>query len=160
METKIVTLNDSDKQNTKILFIFKIITIIMSVIILGLLVGIIVLAVKKSKEKIITKVINTNKEEDQLQQFFSYLTNKAGYIESWNELYGQNISNIDYSKNNKIENSFKTGGVNYNSDLGEINSGNDYEKNERNIYDLYILYSTEFNKDKHNGIILFIHGGS
>ena len=54
METKIVTLNNSDKQNTKILFIFKIITIIMSAIILGLLVGIIVLAVKKSKEKIIT----------------------------------------------------------------------------------------------------------
>ena len=51
-------------------------------------------------------------------------------------------------------------GVNYNSDLGEINSGNDYEKNERNIYDLYIPYSTEFTKDKHNGIIFFIHGGS
>ena len=111
METKIVTLNDSDKQNTKILFIFKIITIIMSVIILGLLVGIIVLAVKKSKEKIITKEINTNKEVEQLQQFFNYVSNKEGYIESWNELYGQNISNIDYSKNNKIQNSFKTGGL-------------------------------------------------
>ena len=34
------------------------------------------------------------------------------------------------------------------------------KKNERNIYDLYIPYSTEYTKNKHNGIILFIHGGS
>jgi len=44
--------------------------------------------------------------------------------------------------------------------MGEINDGKDYDKNERNIYDLYIPYSTEFTKDKHNGVILFIHGGS
>ena len=125
METNNVSLYNSDIKTTKTLFIFKIITIIMGVIIIGLLVGVIVLGVKKQKEKIITKEISANNEEAQLQQFFNYITNKAGYIESWNELYGQNISNIDYSKNNKIENSFKTGGVNYNSDLGEINSGND-----------------------------------
>lgn len=44
--------------------------------------------------------------------------------------------------------------------MGEINDGKDCDKNERNIYDLYIPYSTEFTKDKHNGVILFIHGGS
>jgi acetyl esterase/lipase len=123
-------------------------------------VGVIVLGVKKQKEKIITKEISANNEEAQLQQFFNYITNKAGYIESWNELYGQNISNIEYAKNGKIENSFKKGGANYKDEIGEINGGKDYEKNERNIYDLYIPYSTEFTKNKHNGIILFIHGGS
>ena len=130
----------------------------MSVIILGLLIGIIVLGNKKQKEIIITKEVN--KEEDPAQKILYYLLDKAGYIESWNELYGQNISNIEYAKNGKIENSFKKGGANYKDEIGEINGGKDYEKNERNIYDLYIPYSTEFTKNKHNGIILFIHGGS
>ena len=85
---------------------------------------------------------------------------KSGYIESWNELFGENISDISYAKNNKIENSFKIGGANYKTEMGEINDGKDYDKNERNIYDLYIPYSTEFTTDKHNGVILFIHGGS
>ena len=152
-------LNGSDNQiRPKILFRFKIITIILSVIILGLLIGIIVLGNKKQKEIIITKEVN--KEEDPAQKILYYLLVKAGYIESWNELYGQNISNIEYAKNGKIENSFKKGGANYKDEIGEINGGKDYEKNERNIYDLYIPYSTEFTKNKHNGIILFIHGGS
>ena len=152
-------LNGSDNQiRPKILFRFKILTIILSVIILGLLIGIIVLGSKKQKEIIITKEVN--KEEDPAQKIFYYLLDKAGYIESWNELYGQNISNIEYAKNGKIENSFKKGGANYKDEIGEINGGKDYEKNERNIYDLYIPYSTEFTKNKHNGIILFIHGGS
>ena len=91
-------LNDSDNQTTrKILFKFKIITIILSVIILGLLIGIIVLGNKKQKEIIITKEVN--KEEDPAQKILNYLLDKTGYIESWNELYGQNISNIEYAKN-------------------------------------------------------------
>ena len=88
------------------------------------------------------------------------MKDKAGFIESWNELFGESKSNVSYAKNDKIENSFKVGGANYKTDIGEINNGKDYEKNERNIYDLYIPYSTEFTKDKHNGVILFIHGGS
>ena len=69
----------------------------MSVIILGLLIGIIVLGNKKQKEIIITKEVN--KEEDPAQKILNYLLDKTGYIESWNELYGQNISNIEYAKN-------------------------------------------------------------
>jgi hypothetical protein len=91
-------LNGSDNQiRPKILFRFKIITIILSVIILGLLIGIIVLGNKKQKEIIITKEVN--KEEDPAQKILNYLLDKTGYIESWNELYGQNISNIEYAKN-------------------------------------------------------------
>ena len=60
-------LNGSDNQiRPKILFKFKIITIILSVIILGLLIGIIVLGIKKQKEIIITKEVN--KEEDPAQK--------------------------------------------------------------------------------------------
>jgi len=152
-------LNGSDNQiRQKVLFRLKIITIILSVITLGLLIGIIILGIKKQKEIIITKEVS--KEEDPIQKILHYLLDKAGYIESWNELYGLNISNIEYAKNGKIENSFKKGGANYKDEMGEINDGKDYEKNERNIYDLYIPYSTEFTKNKHNGIILFIHGGS
>ena len=91
-------LNGSDNQiRPKILFRFKILTIILSVIILGLLIGIIVLGSKKQKEIIITKEVN--KEEDPAQKILNYLLDKTGYIESWNELYGQNISNIEYAKN-------------------------------------------------------------
>ena len=161
MEGRVDALNDLEKaMNPKLSSKFKIVIIILSVVIVGLIVGIIVLGVKKQEEKIVTKEVIKEKEEDPIQQLFKYLKDKSGYIESWNELFGENISDISYSKNGKIENSFKIGGANYKTEIGEINDGKDYDKNERNIYDLYIPYSTEFTKDKHNGVILFIHGGS
>ncbi len=86
---------------------------------------------------------------------------KSGYDEPWNDLYGNRTINIPYFKDEKINNTFKKGGANYNNvTIGEINNGKDYTKNERNYYDLYIPYSSTKNKDKYNGIILFIHGGS
>ena len=160
-EERADNLNDiEDAINPKFPLKFKIIIIILFVVIVGLLAGVIVLAVKKQKEKIITKEVVKEKEEDPIEQLGNYLKDKAGFIESWNELFGESKSNVSYAKNDKIENSFKVGGANYKTDIGEINNGKDYEKNERNIYDLYIPYSTEFTKDKHNGVILFIHGGS
>jgi acetyl esterase/lipase len=59
-----------------------------------------------------------------------------------------------------IVNSFKENGENYNSTIGNINEGNNYEKNERNVYSLYIPYSATQRKTENNHIILFIHGGS
>ncbi len=88
-----------------------------------------------------------------------YYLEKMGYVEPWYDLYGEKIENIPYFKDDKIINSFKKDGKNYNETIGEINSGKDYQKNERNYYDLYIPYSSFYNKDKYNGIILFIHGG-
>ena len=72
----------------------------------------------------------------------------------------KNNENLTYDVNGKIENSFKKGGDNYNEDIGNINNGLDYEKNERNIYDLYIPKNTENRKNEINGIVLWIHGGS
>ena len=89
-----------------------------------------------------------------------YYLEKMGYVEPWYDLYGEKIENIPYFKDDKIINSFKKDGKNYNETIGEINNGKDYQKNERNYYDLYIPYSTTLRKDKINKIILFIHGGS
>ena len=91
---------------------------------------------------------------------YSKLYIQSGYEEPWNDLYGNRTLNIPYFKNNQIINSFKKNGDNYNETMGEINDGKNYTKNERNYYDLYIPYSSTKNKDKYNGIILFIHGGS
>ena len=92
---------------------------------------------------------------------YSNLFIKSGYDEPWNDLYGNRTINIPYFKDDKISNTFKKGGDNYNNGtIGEINNGKDYDKNERNYYDLYIPYSSTKKKNKYNGIILFIHGGS
>ena len=55
-------------------------------------------------------------------------------------------------------NSFKEGGENYNVEIGNINNGSDYIKNTNNAYTLYIPMMAINKKDKHNGIMLFIHG--
>ena len=85
---------------------------------------------------------------------------KAGFEEPWNPLYGDKILNVSYPKNNIIINTFKENGINYNKEIGNINNGEDYLRNERNTYNLFIPYSSLKNKDKYNGIILFIHGGA
>ena len=90
---------------------------------------------------------------------YSKLYLDSGYEESWNDLYGNKTINIPYFNNNKIINTFKKNDINYNETIGDLNNGKDYDKNERNYYDLYIPYSSTQKKDEYNGIILFIHGG-
>ena len=78
------------------------------------------------------------------------------------EYYCEKKVNISYlNDDNIIINTFKKGGDNYIEEIGNVNDGFDYEKDESvNIYDLYIPYSASKRKDKYNKIILFIHGGS
>ena len=91
---------------------------------------------------------------------FSKFMKGAGYSEEWHNLYGDKITNMPYyNTNNKIINSFKKEGINYIKEIGEINEGKDYEKNNRNYYDLFLPYTALKRKDKYNGIFLFIHGG-
>lgn len=92
-------------------------------------------------------------------QLFLKRLGKAGYKEDWNDLYGYKIINLPYFKNNIIINSFKKNGENFNEEIGDINDGKDYQKNDRNYYDLFIPYSSLKKKSKYNGIMLFIHGG-
>ena len=112
--------------------------IILSIIIPGLAVFVIIIYIKR----ILMKALG-----------------KAGFLEEWHNLYGDKITNIPYFKNGMIINSFKKDGDNYNDEIGNVNNGRDYQKNERNYYDLYIPYLALKRKDKYNGIMLFIHGG-
>ena len=124
----------------------KIILGILIAAIIVLILALIIVAVTKkteTTEKIVEKIVEKEKENI-----------------DW-RFYGTIIPNISYTNsNNKIVNSFKKNGDNYNSTIGNINEGNDYEKNERNTYSLYIPYSATQRKSENNHIILFIHGGS
>ena len=74
--------------------------------------------------------------------------------------FGKILINLSYTENNVIINSFVKNGNNFIEEVGEMNNGKNYTKNERNAYDLYIPSSAEEQKDKYNRIILFIHGGA
>jgi len=69
------------------------------------------------------------------------------------------LINVKYGDDvNKIENTFKINGSNYNETFGNINQGKDYGLNpSKNIYDLYI--PKNLNKTQYNKILLLIHGG-
>lgn len=154
---------NKSNQKFKILIFSLIFTII---IIIGLLIGIIILAVKKKEEVKTEDNEDKSKENEQSvnplpsQSQQPEMYEKAGYLEPWYDLYGNKTINISYAENNLILNSYKIGGSNYKEEIGNLNNGNDYHKNERNVYDLYIPYSSLKKKNKHNGIILMIHGGS
>ena len=92
--------------------------------------------------------------------FIRLYMKRIGNYEPWHDLYGQKYTNIPYYQNDIIINTFKKNGDNFNEEVGEINNGDDYKKNERNYYDIYIPYSSLKNKNNFNGIILFIHGGA
>ena len=99
-------------------------------------------------------------DDDEKTNNENVIKQKAGYIETWNDLFGIVKPNLSYVKSDVIINSFKKGGENYNETIGEVNKGKDYPKNDRNYYTLYVPYSSKNNKDKFNGILLYIHGGS
>ena len=122
----------SDKFPTKAKIIITILIIIIILLIWGFI-GFIIYAFPKIKK------YNENKQNEDI----------------YNPNYIIKYTNLSYIED-KIKNSFKKGGDNYIEKIGEVNGGNDYEKTDRNIYDLYIP-----NKDiKKNGhIILFIHSG-
>ena len=70
------------------------------------------------------------------------------------------LFNVAYGvEANKIENTFKVNGNNYNNQtFGNINQGKDYERNpDKNTYDLFIPEGLD--KNKYNKILLLIHGG-
>ena len=68
--------------------------------------------------------------------------------EKWIDFYGEKIYNILYANDDKIKNSFKKDGENFNEIIGNVNEGRDYEKNERNYYNIFIPYPSLKRKDK------------
>ena len=99
------------------------------------------------------------KEEKNNKSEEEYLLEINGFKEEWYDIYGNRTINISYLENDIIPNTFKQKGKNYIEELGEINEGKDYTKHDVNVYDLYIPHSALTRKDKHNGVILFVHGG-
>ena len=74
--------------------------------------------------------------------------------------FGKIHYNLTYDEGDKITNTFKDGGDNYNSSLGPVNNNQDYEKNDRNVYTLFIPQFALDRKNETNGIILWVHGGA
>ena len=150
-----------DISNSKLSLKMKLFIGGLLVIILGLLITIIILAVKKvDKKENNENTTNLQKTYELLNEKEEQILMKSGNIEPWYDVYGNKMDNIKYSKNGKIENSFKINGINYEETIGNVNNGEDYNDNERNIYSLYIPYSAKLKnkQNKYNGIILFIHG--
>ena len=67
---------------------------------------------------------------------------------------------IQTSENNKIKNTFGTGGDHYIKDIGNINDGKDYEANDRDNFELCIPSNVLKNKKNYTTILLDIHGGA
>ena len=109
-------------------------------------------------QHLIKKKENNKKEEDEKSKE-DYLLEINGFKEKWYDIYGNRTINISYLENDVVPNTYKKNGLNYLEELGEVNEGKDYTKHDVNVYDLYIPYSSLKRKDKHNGIILFVHGG-
>ena len=111
---------------------------------------------------------NLSDDKDDLQKKNDYLRKEILHhnisLDAGSDMllfsFGKRLSNISYAEDNVIINSFVKNGNNYIEELGEINNGKNYPKNERNVYDLYIPSSAKEKKDKYNKIILFIHGGA
>ena len=130
-----------------------ILRIIILIAILIVLVGIILVlyffAFKKSKDE------NEHTGQDNSQDKDKDQDKDQGY-EDYIPDYNKLLSNVSYAKD-KIKNTFKIGGANFNENIGNLNNGEDYQKNERNVFDIYFPDKNVINLKK--PIILFIHGG-
>lgn len=145
-------INDEKCSKKLILRIFIFIAIL--IVLAGIILILYFFVFKKSEDK---KEENEEKDEKKEEK-------DEGYIPDYNDLVPEllndtNItflSDVSYSKE-KIKNTFKKGGANFNEDIGNINNGEDYQKNERNVFDIYFPDKNVANLKK--PIILNLHGG-
>ena len=134
----------------------KTIIIILIIIILLLIASIIFTAIYLTINQ---EIENESSNQDNKKPEEKYLLEINGFKQEWYDIYGTRRINISYLENDVIPNTFRSGKSNYIEELGDINEGKDYTKHDVNVYDLYIPYSILSRKDKHNGVILFVHGG-
>lgn len=125
-------------------FIFRIIILL---VLLLLIVGVILILYffvfrKKEEEK--------HYEDDYIPD---YTDLEPEFLDDTNITF---LSNVPYAKS-KIKNTFKNGEANFNESIGNINGGEDYEKNERNVFDIYFPDKGMMTLKK--PIILNLHGG-
>ena len=146
---------DAEKEKQKMSKLAKVVIIILSIIIL-ILSFIIVLMILKKKNNSNKNTNNNNdgKEENKEEQYDSEAI--ANFLRK--VFLGETYYNLTYATE-KVENTFKSNGKNYRTEIGAVNGNEDYIANNYNIYDIYIPYSANKTK-KSKGIILFIHGGA
>ena len=145
------------KSTRIILVIFIIICIVLAI---ALTTFIILYKNKSSDNSTKDPEQSTPSDPSEKQEPIKNITRKDTKIIDLFNFFGQNYSNLNYDNNGIIINTFKKGGDNYYESMGEINGGKDYEKNDRNFYDLYIPQYALDRKNETNGIILWIHGGA
>ena len=133
-----------------------IIYIILSLTIIGLIIGLIVVSSSKNKE-VEDKIIYQDRK---VPKYVSI----AVPIDNINENYfGEIRRGLNYSQEGIVKNTFGASGSNYIEDVGDIHDDKDYNDIGRNVYDLYIPEKALLNKNGANGIngiFLFIHGGA
>ena len=152
LEQKLLNENKVPKK-----LIITIIILIILVVILILISLLIFLYYNNNKGK---NEVNNEKEKDNSNKSEEeYLLEINGFKEKWYDIYGNRTINISYLENDVIPNSYRKNKSNYIEELGDLNEGKDYTKHDVNVYDLYIPFSALSRKNKHNGIILFVHGG-
>ena len=129
---------------------------ILGLINIGLIIGLIVVSSsedKKGEEKIVY-----NDVEVQVENYYPVFNPTINF-----NYFGNMRRNLSYDKDGVIKNTFGTNGIHFIEEVGNIHNGEDYQKTESNIYDLYIPEKASLNKkgiNGTNGIILFIHGGA
>lgn len=133
-------------------------------IVLIILISIIILLIGCSILLIFLYKHEKNKYEDERDKNKNSKKNEKQEQEQKQEvneetLEGKSIFKNKYYAKDSIKNTFKEGGDNYKSEIGNINGGKDYKVNERNIYDLYVPFSSIRDKNSIKKIILTIHGG-
>ncbi len=149
----------NNERCSKKLILRIIILIAILIVLVGIILVIYFFAFKKSKdENEHTGQDNgQDKDQDKDQEYKDYIPdyNKLE-PELLNDTNITFLSNVSYAKD-KIKNTFKIGGANFNENIGNLNNGEDYQKNERNVFDIYFPDKNVINLKK--PIILFIHGG-
>ena len=111
---------------------------------------------KKEKENLQKEIDNFQKEKETIK--YNIKADVGSDMLLYN--FGKRFIKLSYAEDDVIINSFVKDGNNYIEEVGEMNNGQNYTTNERNVYDLYIPSSVTEKKDKYNRIILFIHGGA
>ena len=157
----------NNERCSKKLILRIIILIAILIVLVGIILVIYFFAFKKSKDENEHTGQDNSQDKDQDKDQDKNQDKDQGYedyIPDYNKwepelLNDTNItflSNVSYAKD-KIKNTFKIGGANFNENIGNLNNGEDYQKNERNVFDIYFPDKNVINLKK--PIILFIHGG-
>jgi ABC-type cobalt transport system substrate-binding protein len=125
-------IKQSDLNNNRKKTIIIWISIVLIVLIIGVIIAfVIIFTIKKDDKK------NVNEDRENSNEVKNNTNIEYTFTPLFNIKYGED----------KIENTFKSSGANYNKKLENIIKGQDYNRNsDRNLYDLFIPENLDKNK--------------